>query len=458
MKIGFLPLYVKLYDDVDPASRPRFNEFYEKVAVMFEQKGVEVVRSPFCRLANEFEDTVKLFEKENVDAIVTMHMAYSPSLECIDAFCATELPIVVLDTTETYEFDNLQSPSEVMFNHGIHGVMDMCAMLTRRGKEYAIAAGHYAESDVMDRALGFVRAAISAKALSSAKVARVGGPFAGMGDFVVPYKEMKKRFGIEAYDLSAAKLTSCADSITDDEIKAEIALDKQNFDFDENVVEEEYYESTKANLAMRKCIEKEGLTAFTVTFNGLGKEKAGIDYMPFIEICKAMQRGTGYAGEGDTLTAAFTGAFLQGYPKTSFVEIFCPDWKNNLIFLSHMGEMSFAVADTKPYVKRMGTDYVKGIFPYGAYIRMAGGKGVYVNINKDKDDFKLVISENEIVSYEDDNFQGRMRGWMKVDSTAEFLKLHSLHGATHHSMFVFDATAEEIEYFAKLTGLKTVRI
>ena len=42
MKIGFLPLYVKLYDDNSPQSRPRLNEFYEKVAVIFEEKGVEV--------------------------------------------------------------------------------------------------------------------------------------------------------------------------------------------------------------------------------------------------------------------------------------------------------------------------------------------------------------------------------------------------------------------------------
>ena len=299
MKIGFLPLYVKLYDDNSPQVRPRLNEFYEKVAVIFEEKGVEVVRSPFCRLANEFEDSVKLFEKENVDAIVTLHMAYSPSLGSVDALCGTKLPIVVLDTTETYEFD---APSEIMYNHGIHGVMDMCAMLTRRGKPYAIAAGHYTESDVIDRTLGFVRAAMSARALSSAKVARVGGPFAGMGDFVVPYKEMKKRFGIEAYDMPANKLSAYVDSITDEEVKAEAAIDKESFDFDENVVEEEYCEAVRTNLAMRKCVEKEGLTAFTVTFNGLGRQKAGIDYMPFIEACKAMSRGTGYAGEGDTLS------------------------------------------------------------------------------------------------------------------------------------------------------------
>ena len=81
MKIGFLPLYVKLYDDCVPSVRPRMNDFYATVAQMLRDKGAEVVESPFCRLADEFKTAVKTFEDEKVDAIVTLHIAYSPSLE-----------------------------------------------------------------------------------------------------------------------------------------------------------------------------------------------------------------------------------------------------------------------------------------------------------------------------------------------------------------------------------------
>ena len=59
MKIGFLPLYVKLYDDVVPEIRPRLENFYEKIAAMFSDRGLEVVKAPFCRLANEFENGTK---------------------------------------------------------------------------------------------------------------------------------------------------------------------------------------------------------------------------------------------------------------------------------------------------------------------------------------------------------------------------------------------------------------
>lgn len=66
-----------------------------------------MVRSSFCRLEEEFKNAVNKFEENQVDCIVTWHAAYSPSLESIQVLANTPLPIVVLDTTETYDFQPL---------------------------------------------------------------------------------------------------------------------------------------------------------------------------------------------------------------------------------------------------------------------------------------------------------------------------------------------------------------
>lgn len=459
MKIGLLPLYVKLYDDVASDIRPRLNAFYEKIAVEFENRGIEVVRSPFCRLRPEFHTAVTLFEREKADAIVTLHMAYSPSLESIEALCDTKLPLIVLDTTETLEFTNEQDPEELMYCHGIHGVMDMCSMLTQRGVEYAIAAGHWQESDVIDRVCGYVRAAAAAKALSEARVGLVGESFAGMGDFRVGYGELADRFGIRVVKPSTADLREYLDNLTAEEIDAEKAYNKANYDFADNIVEREYTESVRSSLALRKYIQDNELTAFSVNFMRIGPNDAGITSMPFLECCKSMQNGIGYAGEGDVMTAAFTGALLSSYKDTTFVEIFCPDWKNDIIFLSHMGEVNYGIADTKPLVCRAGRKYAaEDEYPYAGYTRMKGGKGVYVNISRARDDYRLFVAPAEMMSYDDDTFKGAIRGWMKPENytTAEFLEEHSRWGATHHSIFVYGATVDEMEYFGKLLQVETV--
>lgn len=455
MKIGLLPLYIKLYDETSPEVRPRMEAFYEQVAAEFEQRNIKVAKAPFCRIKREFEAVVDNFEKAQVDAIVTLHIAYSPSLESIDALTGTRLPIVVLDTTETLEFGPMQDPGEVMFNHGIHGVMDLCSMLRRRGKEFAIAAGHYLESDCIDQVCGYVKAAAAASALQKAKVGLVGGAFEGMGDFAVDPQELKARFGITIETIDSAKLGKICGDITLEEISGEIAAQKETYDFASGIVEDAYQDSVRSCLALRKYIKENDYTAFSVNFLSVGQGK-GIPSMPFLECCTAMARGIGYAGEGDGLTAAFTGALLSAYPETNFVEIFCPDWKNDLLYMSHMGEMNYRIADCKPVVCPAATNFTPGTTPYMGYTRMKAGKGVYVNICRDQDDYRLFVAEAEMLDCQEDNFPNNMRGWMKPKnlSTAQFLEEHSRCGATHHSIFVYGATTQELQYFGKLLNMK----
>lgn len=124
IKIGFLPLYIKLYDDTCASLRLKLEEFYEKMALKLEDEGFDVIRTPFCRIETEFINAVKEYEEKHADCIVTLHMAYSPSLESAQALLHTKLPIVVMDTTMTYAFGPDQDPDEIDYNHGIHGVMD----------------------------------------------------------------------------------------------------------------------------------------------------------------------------------------------------------------------------------------------------------------------------------------------------------------------------------------------
>lgn len=448
MKIGLLPLYIQLYDETSPHVRPRMEAFYEEIATQFERRDVSVERVGFCRIKLEFEQAIAEFEQAKVDAIVTLHMAYSPSLESIEVLTATKLPIVVLDTTETLEFTPLQDTGEVMYNHGVHGVMDMCSMLKRYGKPYAIAAGHYQQSDVIDRACGFVRAAVAASALKKSRVGLVGGAFKGMGDFAVDPEELKERFGITIEKFAAEVLDEYAKQVSKEAVEAELKDNNERFDFAEDVVQEDYKKAVVRCLAMRACLEEKGYTAFSANFQQVVN-------MPFVECCKAMERGIGYAGEGDGLTAAFTGALLRAYPETGFVEIFCPDWKNNMVFLSHMGEVNYRTVQAKPLIspKAGSTDYV-------GYARMKGGKGVYVNVSRGKEDYQLLLAPAEMLSYESDNMPRRMRGWMRPEcgSTAEFLEAHSRHGATHHSMFVYGATVEELSFFSQLLSMEVVVI
>lgn len=459
IKIGFMPLYIKLYDDINLNVRGRLDEFYEKLAVAMEGEGFEVVRNPFCRIKPEFEACVAKFEEEKCDCIVTWHAAYSPSLESIDALAGTDLPIVVLDTTETYDFFHSTDPDAINLNHGIHGVMDMTNMLLRRGKAYAIAAGHFPQSDVIEKVARLVKAAAGAKSLKGSRVGTIGGSFDGMGDFLISDEELLDTFGVTCVYSDGKQLTALQSAVTDEEIEAEIEKDLEMCQVIAPFTKDTHAKTVRNCLAVRKWLEAENLDAFTVNFREI-RPSNGLSVMPFMEACKAMARGTGYAGEGDVLTAAITGALLRGFTDAAFVEIFCPDWKGGSLCLSHMGEFNIALADKKPEIKE--TNFIFGeadnpVVCYGCY---KPGDAVFINVFKGADGYNMLISPVEMIAGpKKDNYQGSVRGWMKPTlPLGDFLQEISKAGVTHHSALVYGAELCELEFFAKIIGLNVITV
>ena len=457
IKIGLLPLYIKLYDDVN-VKKDGLIKFYDRVAEEFENSGLSVIKAPMCRIKSEFDKAVKDFETAGVDVIVTLHLAYSPSLESIDALVNTKLPIVVLDSTEGYGYGNEYSESPLMYNHGIHGVMDMCNLLKRRGKKYAICAGHIKDGKVIKRAADCIRAAVAAKSLYGSRTGVFGTSFKGMGVFLVSDDGGKDAFGIELVRFRDKEMKTALDSVSEKEITEERINYNAEFNICGDINEENIKTSIKSCLAVRKAIKEKNLDAFTVNFLDITKSNLG--NMPFIECCKEMANGVGYAGEGDTLTASFVGAVAKVFKDFSFVEIFCPDWKENRLFISHMGEMNYAVAKSKPVLTEVGFSYTDAEFCYKGLAEFKSGQAVFCNVFKDKgEEFKLLLSDIEMINVDTHDFDDSMRGWFVPPvPVPEFLEKLSENGATHHSFIVYDVDIKALEYFGELLNLKVVKI
>lgn len=118
-----------------------------------------------------------------------------------------------------------------------------------------------------------------------------------------------------------------------------------------------------AEAACRLCIEAERqlglhryivegrINAFDLNFDAL-REGEG----PVNTVRKAMTRGVGFAGAGAVLTTSLVAAPSVGYGLTSFAGMFCPDWADGSVVISHMGgfTLEFAVAKPQLYEKEYG--------------------------------------------------------------------------------------------------------
>jgi L-arabinose isomerase len=296
-----------------------------------------------------------------------------------------------------------------------------------------------------------VRAARIAGSLRNARVGLIGEPFKGMGDFSVDPGKMKADLGVTVVPVEPV-LMACAENNRG--VAREMALDRKKFEC-EKIDENLHRLTTRAGLGLRRVVEKERLTAFSINF-----QTPGIPAMPFLEISKAMGRGLGYAGEGDTLTASLIGAIMSVFPESSFTEMFCPDWKGGRIFLSHMGEMNLSLAERKPVLFEKEWVFSKAEKPVVAAAAFRPGPAVFVNLAPLREGYALILAPVEMVSEGDtDKFQQTIRGWMKpAKPVAEFLEAYSRAGGTHHAGLVYGRALPALKSFGAMMGFKVVEI
>ena len=460
IKIGYLPLYIKLYDDSSPWERDPLVEYMNMLVSMLRSQGLDLVMADeVCRVKEEFDRAAEKFNQAGVAAVITQHLAYSPSLESIDALMRLNAPIIVLDTTVDYELLSVANyDNRIMANHGIHGVQDMCSMLKRNGKPYYICAGHALHSNVISKAVALCRAAAARAAYQNARIGSVGGSFTGMGDFLISDQRYKEDIGADVFYFEGQEVKDILAEISEEEITAEIASDAKKYNVKvENM--DAYRAATRSGLAVRKWMEKKQLTACSVNF--LTLDICGLPKMPFPECCKIMERGCGYAGEGDVLTAGLVGALISVYPNTAFTEMFCPDWEKNLILMSHMGENNPNLAQWKPLLTDCPFNYNSCGDTVAVYTCQREGNVTILNLVPMNDSFTLILCPGKLlnVGLENGAYRSSNQGWFQPNLPLdEFLTEYSMAGGTHHSAIVYDVDLQELKAFGSMMGFDVVVI
>ena len=456
-KVGLLPLYLELYDKTCSDMRSGIDAFYHVIRDSLKQRGLDVITAPICRVKSEFRAATNRFEKNDVDAVITLHLAYSPSLESSDTLAATKLPVIVLDTTPAYAFGPNQDPDKIMYNHGIHGVQDMCNLMIRHKKSFKIEAGHWQKSDVLNRVVAWAHSAGIASTMRKMRVGLIGKPFHGMGDFAVSSKVLQQTIGTVTVPCIPQSFRELASTIKKSEVESEIRSNRKQF-ITKGLAAETHRRSVCVGLSVRSWMKKEKLMAFTVNFLSVDKA-SGLLTVPFLEASLAMARGLGYAGEGDILTASLVGALASVYPDTTFTEMFCPDWQNNRIFLSHMGEMNVRLTAGKPVLCTPPFPFTNVPDPVRVAGRLRAGKVVLVNLAPiPAKKYRLIVVSGTMMDVKGkDRMKNTVRGWFKPQiPIADFLAEYSRLGATHHSALVYGNYAREIVGFGNFMEWETI--
>ncbi|MGD9495393.1 MAG: hypothetical protein AB7Y46_03680 [Armatimonadota bacterium] len=453
--VGLLPLYIALYDEVRPEARPEMQAFADRVADALQGAGLRVERAPIACVRHEVEAAVRELMQRDVELVATLHLAYSPSMEAVDALCRAQVPLVLLDTTPAERFGADATAADMFRNHGIHGVQDLACMLRRHQRPYLLAVGHVDDPAFVAEVTTTARAAQAAWAMRHMRVLVLGDPFTGMGDFAVPEELLRRRLGIESHRASVEALAQAAAQVPEEEIAAECAADAERFDLSE-LPPEVLVRTNRVGLGVRRMLDEAGAGAFSFNFSSFTGE-SGVGTVPFLEASKAMARGIGYAGEADALTAALVGALGAAGCRATFTEMFCPHWTEGTVFMSHMGECNLALAcgDTKLVEKPYAFSTVGN--PAVAIPKLEPGAATLVNLAPGpQESFDLIAARVEVLD------RGPVAGFPDVPhfwirpverELRGFLRRYSELGGTHHLALCMGDEVELVGRMAQMLGI-----
>ena len=278
-----------------------------------------------------------------------------------------------------------------------------------------------------------------------------------MGDFVVDANTLRATIGVETVPCDLAALRSLLPAPDDREVESELAADSNRFapaDADRDA----HRRSVRVGLAVRRWAKRESLSAFTMNFLAFDRA-SGLPTVPFLEASKAMARGVGYAGEGDVLTAALVGALASVHSATTFTEMFCPDWQNDSIFLSHMGEVNLNLTAERPALRKYPFPWSDADDPVVAVGRLRAGEAALVNLAPGPGNaFTLIVAPVTMLEVTgEDRMHESVHGWFRPAlAIPDFLAAYSRAGGTHHSALVYGPVAREIAHFGALMGWRVV--
>lgn len=459
-KIGFIGMSLELYRKNLPDLMKSLGKFSQKLKSVLEDM-VEVIYFPLICNKEEVEKALSNFQKEKVEGVILVFLSYSTSFSILPGLKKYSLPLLIWNTQNLQEITRGFSSRDLINNHGMHGVQDLCSVLQREKLPFSLITGHFLDSQIQKKLNSWCRAAQAASNLKKIRIGRIGGTFKDMGDFSVEKKVLIKGLGLKVEEIPLSYLKEVAGKIKEEDIKYSLLQDKKRFSIDKNLEKETHFRSAKLELALRKIVREKSLNALAINFSAFDAS-VGVETVPFLGISKLLDEGLGYGGEGDiySATAVYLLQFLAG--KANFVEMFTTDYKNSLILMNHMGESNPKMAKRNLPIRIVQDNLtLSNCLPTAILsFTLEPGDVTLVNLKISSGrKLEFILTKGEILDRAPFSDISSPHFIFKPKMEVEdFLTQYSLSGGTHHSALCYGDFSQEIRYFSKITEVPLLEI
>lgn len=404
--------------------------------------------------------------QENCAGVVTWMHTFSPAKMWIEGLSTFQKPMLHLHTQyhrdipwETIDMDFMNS------NQSAHGDREYGYIQSRMGQTRKVIAGYWNDEEVKHDISQWMNTAAAWNESRNIKVARFGDNMRNVavtdGDKVGAHIQ----FGWQVDGYGIGDLTEVMNNVTDAEIEALYEeYDKLYVISDETKRDEakvaSIKEQAKIELGLTAFLERGGYTAFSTSFEVLH----GMKQLPGLAVQRLMEKGYGFAGEGDWKTAALVRMMkiMADGEQTSFMEDYTYHFEPGraMILGSHMLEVCPTIALDQPKIEVHPLSIGGKEDPARLVFNGIGGSAIIASIIDIGGRFRLILNEAEgrEIDHDMPNLPVARVLWKPEPSLKTAAEAWILAGGAHHTCMSFRLTAEQMLDWAEMAGIESIFI
>ena len=291
------------------------------------------------------------YDEKCAGLIVWLH-TFSPAKMWINGLTILNKPLLQFHTQFNAQIPWNSIDMDFMnLNQTAHGGREFGFIGARMRQQHSVVTGHWQDPKAHQRISSWIRQAVSKQDTRHLKVARFGDNMRQVAVTEGDKVAAQIKFGLSVNTWAVGDLVEVVNAISEGDINALVDEYEQSYrltpaaqvkgDKRQNVLD-----AARIELGMERFLREGGFHAFTTTFEDLH----GLKQLPGLAVQRLMQKGYGFAGEGDWKTAALVRimkVMSAGLPGgTSFMEDYTYNFENgnDIVLGSHMLEVCPSIA------------------------------------------------------------------------------------------------------------------
>lgn len=423
----------------------------------------KVVYKATVKTPEEIEQCIKdaNYEDSCAGIIAWMH-TFSPSKMWINGFSLLQKPYCHLHTQFNRMIPDTEIDMDFMnLNQSAHGDREHAFIAARMRMGRKIITGFWEDDEVQQTLGSWMRSAIGAVESRKLKVMRFGDNMRNVAVTEGDKVGVQIQLGWQVNTWGVGDLIKEIEAVSDDEVEAQMEAYRKKYDFATNDLETVRYQA-REEVAMRHFFEREGIAAFSNTFEDLQSMRQ----LPGLASQDLMAEGYGYGGEGDWKVSAMTSLvkrMTEGMEGgTTFMEDYTYHMEkgNELSLGAHMLEICPSITKEKARIEVHALGIGGKEPPARLVFEGHPGRAVLASLIDMGGRLRLIVNEIEVVKpiYKMPNLPVARVMWKPEPDLYQAAHLWMLAGGAHHAVLSYDATAEMLEDWCEIMGIEFVHI